>query len=217
MRRDPEIEALRERIAELEEQLETVTAERDEERERFHRHVEEMIEPKLLEQLETLREAAAKTLHEYDLWAEDANDGEFAIWSRDEFMESFMTLRQALQRIADLSSQDVQFTAAGGVAGVMRRIAREALNPASEPKEATRSTLARLDAVRTVVERYGRVWAKDTDYYAAAEVLGIKEPPDVCAEAGHHVCGPPQCSCGGIDAVPHATDHTPDCSIWEKS
>lgn len=35
-----------------------------------------------------------------------------------------------------------------------------------------------LSAVRRVVERYGRVWAKDTDYYAAAEALGIKEPPD---------------------------------------
>lgn len=35
-----------------------------------------------------------------------------------------------------------------------------------------------LTAVRRVVERYGRVWAKDTDYYAAAEALGIKEPPN---------------------------------------
>ena len=34
-----------------------------------------------------------------------------------------------------------------------------------------------LMTVRSVVERYGRVWAKDTDYYDAAEVLGIKEPP----------------------------------------
>lgn len=50
----------------------------------------------LEEQLEALREAAAKTLHEYDLWAEDANDGEFAIWSRDEFMASFLGLRKAL-------------------------------------------------------------------------------------------------------------------------
>jgi hypothetical protein len=33
-------------------------------------------------------------------------------------------------------------------------------------------------AVLAVVERYGRVWAKDTDYYRAAEALGIKEPPD---------------------------------------
>ena len=33
------------------------------------------------------------------------------------------------------------------------------------------------NAARPVVERYGRVWAKDTDYYAAAEVLGIQEPP----------------------------------------
>ena len=32
-----------------------------------------------------------------------------------------------------------------------------------------------LSAARSVVERYGRMWAKDTDYYAAAEVLGINE------------------------------------------
>lgn len=23
------------------------------------------------------------------------------------------------------------------------------------------------------------------------------------------------CTCGGIDAVPHATDHKPDCAVWE--
>ena len=44
------------------------------------------------------------------------------------------------------------------------------------------SALYRLEAalapVLATVERYGRVWAKDTDYYAAAEVLGIKEPPE---------------------------------------
>jgi hypothetical protein len=51
---------------------------------------------RLVEQFDSLREAAAKTLHEYDLWAEDANDGEFAIWSRDEFMASFVALRNAL-------------------------------------------------------------------------------------------------------------------------
>jgi hypothetical protein len=36
--------------------------------------------------------------------------------------------------------------------------------------------IQRLSTV--VVERYGRIWAKDTDYYAAADALGIKEPPD---------------------------------------
>jgi hypothetical protein len=43
------------------------------------------------------------------------------------------------------------------------------------------SALYRLEAslapVLATVERYGRIWAKDTDYYAAAEVLGITEPP----------------------------------------
>lgn len=43
-----------------------------------------------------LREAAGETLREYDLWAEDASDGEFAIWSRDNFMASFVRLRAAL-------------------------------------------------------------------------------------------------------------------------
>ena len=37
----------------------------------------------------------------------------------------------ALRRIADLTSQEVQFAAVGGEGGVMRRIAREALNPVS--------------------------------------------------------------------------------------
>ena len=54
----------------------------------------------LVQQLETLRAAAVKTLHEYDLWAEDANDGEFAIWSREEFMASFIVLRRALSNPA---------------------------------------------------------------------------------------------------------------------
>jgi hypothetical protein len=41
-----------------------------------------------------------------------------------------------------------------------------------------------FSSVRTVVERYGRVWAKDDDYYAAAEVLGIDEPPEFAPERG---------------------------------
>ena len=52
-----------------------------------------------------------------------------------------------------------------------------------------------LHAVRRLVDRYGRIWAKDTDYYAAAKAVGI-------------------CSCGGIDAVPGTTDHTSDCGSW---
>ena len=50
----------------------------------------------ILRENHALRRAASQVLHEYDLWAEDANDGEFAIWSRDEFMASFMRLRAAL-------------------------------------------------------------------------------------------------------------------------
>ncbi len=50
----------------------------------------------ILSENQRLRKAASQVLHEYDLWAEDANDGEFAIWSRDEFMASFMRLRTAL-------------------------------------------------------------------------------------------------------------------------
>lgn len=46
-----------------------------------------------------------------------------------------------------------------------------------------------LVACQPVIERYGRVWAKDIEYYAAAEALGIKEPPDPCEQAGRHVCG----------------------------
>jgi hypothetical protein len=46
-----------------------------------------------------------------------------------------------------------------------------------------------LDAAPTSSE-FGRMWAKDDAYYAAAEALGIKEPPDACVEAGRHVCGP---------------------------
>lgn len=39
--------------------------------------------------------AAEDVLHEYHLWAEDANDGEFAIWSREEFMAAFHRLQMA--------------------------------------------------------------------------------------------------------------------------
>ena len=61
-------------------------------------------------------------------------------------------------------------------------------------------------AVRSVVERYGRVWAKDKDYYEAAEALGIEEPPpDPCAEAGRHVCGP--CPCGAIGPCANPNCH----------
>jgi hypothetical protein len=44
------------------------------------------------------------------------------------------------------------------------------------------AALDRLEvALCPVVEKYGRVWAKDGAYYAAAEVLGIREPPATCA------------------------------------
>lgn len=71
--------------------------------------------------------------------------------------------------------------------------------------ETALAALGRLEAAlslcRPVVDRYGRHQAKDDAYYAAAEALGIER----------------RCSCGGIDAVPHATDHAPDCSIWDES
>ena len=44
-----------------------------------------------------VREAAEQVLREYDLWAEDANDGEFALWSSDRLMAAFMRLREALR------------------------------------------------------------------------------------------------------------------------
>jgi hypothetical protein len=49
---------------------------------------------------EAVVEAARKVQHEYDLWAEDANDGEFAIWSRDEFMAAFHGLRLAFNALS---------------------------------------------------------------------------------------------------------------------
>lgn len=63
-----------------------------------------------IERFEELREAARKTLDEYDLWAEDANDGEFAIWSRDALMASFVALRQALAALT-VSKPTVRKTA----------------------------------------------------------------------------------------------------------
>ncbi len=50
----------------------------------------------LLLRAEEIERAAAEVLAEHDLWAEDANDGEFAIWRRDNFMASFVSLRRAL-------------------------------------------------------------------------------------------------------------------------
>lgn len=43
--------------------------------------------------------AAEDVLHEYHLWAEDANDGEFAIWSRDAFMGAFHRLQMAFNAL----------------------------------------------------------------------------------------------------------------------
>ena len=46
---------------------------------------------------------------------------------------------------------------------------------------------ALIAACRPVVEQYGRVWAKDTSYYAAAELLDIYEPlPDDPAWPEHY-------------------------------
>ncbi len=50
----------------------------------------------LCDEVDRYREALIEVLHEYDLWAEDANDGEFAIWSRDNFMAAFVKARRAL-------------------------------------------------------------------------------------------------------------------------
>lgn len=43
--------------------------------------------------------AAEDVLHEYHLWSEDANDGEFAIWSREEFMAAFHRLQIAFNAL----------------------------------------------------------------------------------------------------------------------
>ncbi len=37
---------------------------------------------------------------------------------------------------------------------------------------------AERDILRRLVEKYGRVWAKDSDYYEAAEALGIEPDGD---------------------------------------
>ena len=58
---------------------------------------------------------------------------------------------------------------------------RRALAGDAEALSALHRLEASLAPVLATVERYGRVWAKDTDYYAAADVLGIKEPPDARA------------------------------------
>ncbi len=58
------------------------------------------------------------------------------------------------------------------------------------------AALDRLEAaLRPVVEGYGAHVRRDEAYYRGAAALGL-------------------CTCGGIDAVPHSTDHTADCAIW---
>ncbi len=49
-------------------------------------------------------------------------------------------------------------------------------------------------------------WGRD-DARAALAPVSPSEPVPQQAEEE-------RCSCGGIDAVPHATDHAPDCTVW---
>ena len=49
-----------------------------------------------------IAEAAKETFREFKLWSEDANDGEFAIWSEDRIMAAvFQKLGPALAALSD--------------------------------------------------------------------------------------------------------------------
>jgi len=46
-----------------------------------------------------LREALKPIVHEYDLWAEDAGDGEFRLWDLDRLVVAIVNARAALRAI----------------------------------------------------------------------------------------------------------------------
>ncbi len=48
--------------------------------------------------LSKIRVAAIDVIAEYDKWAEDANDGEFALYKEDDIHTAILNLRRAVQR-----------------------------------------------------------------------------------------------------------------------
>jgi hypothetical protein len=63
-----------------------------------HTRLDNIIDGAAVEALLDALDAASKVLHEFHLWSEDANDGEFAIWSKDEFMAAFHGLQLQINR-----------------------------------------------------------------------------------------------------------------------
>lgn len=45
---------------------------------------------------DALRKAAEKVVDEYHKWSEDANDGEFALWRREDLVNAIIALRSTL-------------------------------------------------------------------------------------------------------------------------
>jgi hypothetical protein len=52
----------------------------------------------LVARVEEFDKIAGRVVREYTLWAEDASDGEFNIWSRDRFIVSLIELRMLVER-----------------------------------------------------------------------------------------------------------------------
>lgn len=48
-----------------------------------------------------LIDAADKTSREYTLWAEDANDGEYALWRRDDLINGLVSTRAAVAPLVE--------------------------------------------------------------------------------------------------------------------
>jgi len=61
----------------------------------------EGVGPKPEWKVEEVIKAADECLHEFNLWSEDANDGEFAIWKQDHFMGAFHRLQLAFNALTN--------------------------------------------------------------------------------------------------------------------
>jgi len=53
-----------------------------------------------------LEEAGNRVVDEYHKWSEDANDGEFAIWRSEDFINAILALRALLARFEEIGGEN---------------------------------------------------------------------------------------------------------------
>lgn len=56
----------------------------------------------------------------------------------------------------------------------------------------------------------------DDDSMLGQNLVDVRNEARREYQRGERIYVADTCSCGGIDAVPHATDHASDCSIWSE-